>query len=144
MFVNTESNRKGDFLLMLIAYNIEKQCQIFFYINAFYSAGRGNVQKESCARNALFRRYKLIHCIRNVISLHFNIYLPLKGNTPYLSLPIAARPDMAMVFAESPSVNMSVQSRDLFVPASLASSNFGMPKIHNCVKYRTYFARNTT
>lgn len=52
---------------------------------------------------------------------------------PYLSLPIAASPDTAIVLAESPSVNISVHSKDLLVPASLASSNFGIPEIQNCV-----------
>lgn len=47
---------------------------------------------------------------------------------PYLSLPTAAIPDTAIVLAESPSVNIKVHSNDLFVPASLASSNLGIPK----------------
>lgn len=46
---------------------------------------------------------------------------------PYLSLPIEAIPDTAIVLAESPSVNMRVHSNDLPVPASLASSNLGIP-----------------
>lgn len=46
---------------------------------------------------------------------------------PYLSLPMEAIPDTAIVLAESPSVNMSVHSSDFAVPASLASSNLGIP-----------------
>lgn len=37
-------------------------------------------------------------------------------------------PDTAILLAESPSVKINVQSNDLAVPASLASSNFGMPE----------------
>lgn len=46
---------------------------------------------------------------------------------PYLSRPIEAIPDTAIVLAESPSVNIRVHSNDLPVPASLASSNLGIP-----------------
>ena len=62
-------------------------------------------------------------------SLHFisKTNSPLNGNMPYLSLPIEAIPDTAIVLAESPSVKMSVHSSDFAVPASLASSNLGIP-----------------
>ena len=53
--------------------------------------------------------------------------LPLSGKTPYLSLPMIPRPATAKAFAESPSVKIKVQSPEFFVPASLASSNLGMP-----------------
>ena len=59
-------------------------------------------------------------------SLTFN-NLPRRGNTPYLSRPMTPRPDKANDLAESPSVNIKVQSMEFFVPASLASSNFGTP-----------------
>jgi len=67
------------------------------------------------------------------IYLYINILLnkiawsPLNGNMPYLSLPMEAIPDTAIVLAESPSVNISVHSNDFPVPASLASSNLGIP-----------------
>lgn len=54
---------------------------------------------------------------------------PFRGNTPYLSLPTTPKPATARDLAESPSVRISVQSREFLVPASLASSNFGIPFI---------------
>jgi hypothetical protein len=38
------------------------------------------------------------------------------------------RPETTIVLAESPSVRIRVQSNDFKVPASLASSNLGIPK----------------
>lgn len=64
---------------------------------------------------------------------------------PYLSRPIEAIPDTAIVLAESPSVNMRVHSNDLPVPASLASSNLGIPKeyIYSLlVKFQTNLYKN--
>ena len=60
-------------------------------------------------------------------SLTFKI-LPLNGNTPYLSLPTTSIPDIANDFAESPSVIIRMQFSAFLVPASLASSNLGIPK----------------
>lgn len=54
---------------------------------------------------------------------------PFRGNTPYLSLPTTPKPATARDLAESPSVRIRVQSREFLVPASLASSNFGIPFI---------------
>ena len=51
--------------------------------------------------------------------------LPFRGNTPYLSLPTSDNPAIAIDFAESPSVRIRVHWSDFFVPAQLASSNFG-------------------
>mmetsp|Transcript_45949 Transcript_45949/g.114223 ORF Transcript_45949/g.114223 Transcript_45949/m.114223 type:complete len:212 (+) Transcript_45949:3656-4291(+) len=56
----------------------------------------------------------------------FNI-LPLSGKTPYLSLPTTDNPAMHDVLAESPSVMMRVHCSAYRPPASLASSNLGMP-----------------
>ena len=42
-------------------------------------------------------------------------------------IPIILTPAIANAFAESPSVNMSVQDPEFRVPASLASSSFSMP-----------------
>ena len=53
--------------------------------------------------------------------------LPLRGKTPYKSRPTTPRPLTAKAFAESPSVNMSVQSLPLAPPALLASSSFVIP-----------------
>ena len=53
--------------------------------------------------------------------------LPLRGNTPYRSLPTICRPLIARALAESPSVRISVHSQPFEVPARLASSSFGMP-----------------
>lgn len=55
------------------------------------------------------------------------ICIPLRGKTPNLSLPTTPSPATASVLAESPSVRMSVQLEESFVPASLASSNLGIP-----------------
>jgi hypothetical protein len=43
--------------------------------------------------------------------------LPLSGKTPYKSRPTTSIPAMARDFAESPSVNISVQSTPRLVPA---------------------------
>ena len=53
--------------------------------------------------------------------------LPLRGNTPNLSLPITSMPANANDLAESPSVRIIVQRLPCFVPARLASSSLGMP-----------------
>ena len=53
---------------------------------------------------------------------------PLRGNTPYLSLPTNSIPASAKLLAESPSVRIMVQASANRVPASLASSSFGTPK----------------
>ncbi len=45
-----------------------------------------------------------------------------------MSLPTTSMPANASDFAESPSVKIIVHSFDLFVPAKLASSSFGIPK----------------
>lgn len=58
--------------------------------------------------------------------------LPLRGKTPYLSRPITPRPATANDLAESPSVKIRVQPNEFFVPASLASSNFGIPFSFEC------------
>lgn len=42
--------------------------------------------------------------------------LPLRGKTPYLSLPITPSPDTASDLAESPSVSISVHSRECLPP----------------------------
>uniref|UniRef100_A0A6B0UL13 Putative secreted protein n=1 Tax=Ixodes ricinus TaxID=34613 RepID=A0A6B0UL13_IXORI len=57
---------------------------------------------------------------------------PLSGKTPYLSRPTTASPDTASDLAESPSVKIRVQSTELRVPASLASSSLGMPLSLEC------------
>uniref|UniRef100_A0A6G5A4I2 Secreted protein n=1 Tax=Rhipicephalus microplus TaxID=6941 RepID=A0A6G5A4I2_RHIMP len=57
---------------------------------------------------------------------------PLRGNTPNLSRPTTASPETAKLLAESPSVRMRVQSTELRVPASLASSNLGIPLSLEC------------
>jgi hypothetical protein len=54
--------------------------------------------------------------------------LPFKGNTPNLSLPTTWIPLIASDLAESPSVKIKVQYSDSLVPASLASSSFGIPR----------------
>ena len=61
--------------------------------------------------------YLLIICLL-LASLIFN-NLPFSGNTPNVSLPflIADKPLIAIVFAESPSVKIKLQSADLDVPA---------------------------
>ena len=61
-----------------------------------------------------------------VASLTFKSF-PFNGNTPYLSLPTISIPAMARDLAESPSVKIKVQYSEFFVPASLASSSFGIP-----------------
>mmetsp|Transcript_2795 Transcript_2795/g.7233 ORF Transcript_2795/g.7233 Transcript_2795/m.7233 type:complete len:254 (-) Transcript_2795:932-1693(-) len=53
--------------------------------------------------------------------------LPRSGKTPNLSLPTTLRPATASALAESPSVRISVHSREFLPPASLASSSFGTP-----------------
>ena len=53
--------------------------------------------------------------------------LPLKGKTPYLSLPTTSIPARAKLLAESPSVNIIVHYDEFLPPASLASSSFGIP-----------------
>ena len=60
------------------------------------------------------------------MSLTF-INFPFRGNTPYRSLPTIYSPLIARALAESPSVNISVHSQPLEVPARFASSSFGMP-----------------
>lgn len=55
--------------------------------------------------------------------------LPRSGNTPKWSLPTTLRPLTANVFAESPSVKMSVHCFEFRPPASLASSSLGIPRI---------------
>ena len=55
--------------------------------------------------------------------------LPFKGNIPYFSLPTTLRPAIAIDLAESPSVKINIQSSDFLVPASIASSNLGIPLI---------------
>ena len=60
--------------------------------------------------------------------------LPLSGNTPYLSLPTTLRPAIAKDLAESPSVRIRVHSLECFVPASLASSSFGIPLSFECLE----------
>ena len=52
--------------------------------------------------------------------------LPLRGNTPYLSLPITDNPAIAIDLAESPSVNIRVHCSDFLVPAQFASSSLGI------------------
>lgn len=42
--------------------------------------------------------------------------LPLSGNTPYLSRPITPKPETAKDLAESPSVKISVQSKECLPP----------------------------
>jgi len=42
--------------------------------------------------------------------------LPLSGNTPYLSRPITPKPETAKDLAESPSVSISVQSKECLPP----------------------------
>lgn len=73
-----------------------------------------------------------------VASLTFSS-LPLRGKTPYLSLPIIPRPATAKVLAESPSVNIKVQSLELRVPASFASSSFGIPFSLLCFPAEHFF-----
>lgn len=58
--------------------------------------------------------------------------LPLSGNTPYLSRPITPTPAIARDLAESPSVRINVHEWEFLVPASLASSSFGMPFSFEC------------
>lgn len=64
-------------------------------------------------------------------SLTFN-NLPLKGNTPNLSLPTISIPAIAKDLAESPSVNINVHKSAFFVPASFASSNLSIPNNLYC------------
>ena len=52
---------------------------------------------------------------------------PLSGNTPNLSLPTSSIPARARLLAESPSVRIIVHYSAFLVPASLASSSFGIP-----------------
>jgi len=59
--------------------------------------------------------------------------LPFNGNTPYLSRPTTLRPAIAKALAESPSVTISVQSLEFFVPALFASSSFGIPFKRLCL-----------
>jgi len=54
--------------------------------------------------------------------------LPLRGKTPYLSLPTISKPARASDLAESPSVKIIVQDSAYLVPASFASSSFGIPR----------------
>lgn len=42
--------------------------------------------------------------------------MPLSGNTPYLSRPITPKPETAKDLAESPSVKISVQSKECLPP----------------------------
>ncbi|ABT15838.1 hypothetical protein FR483_n553L [Paramecium bursaria Chlorella virus FR483] len=53
--------------------------------------------------------------------------LPRRGKIPYLSRPTTARPAVASVAAESPSVRMRVQRPEFLVPAHAASVSFLMP-----------------
>jgi len=53
--------------------------------------------------------------------------LPFKGKTPNLSRPTISIPARAKLLAESPSVRIIVHYAALAVPASLASSSFGIP-----------------
>lgn len=67
-------------------------------------------------------------CVRVCIHIYTYIYtclweasrtlriLPLSGKTPYLSRPITPNPDTASDLAESPSVNISVHSRECLPP----------------------------
>ena len=59
---------------------------------------------------------------------------PLSGKTPKLSRPRTTIPATASVFAESPSVRMSVHWCDFDVPALFASSSFLIPR--RCVSRR--------
>jgi hypothetical protein len=52
--------------------------------------------------------------------------LPFKGKQPNLFLPTTSIPAIAKDLAESPSVRIKVQCSENFVPASIASSSFGM------------------
>jgi hypothetical protein len=70
---------------------------------------------------SLFSRICLVDAYRTFKSL------PFKGKTPYLSLPITSIPSIAKDLAESPSVNIRVQEVAFRVPASFASSSFGIP-----------------
>mmetsp|Transcript_43036 Transcript_43036/g.77214 ORF Transcript_43036/g.77214 Transcript_43036/m.77214 type:complete len:204 (-) Transcript_43036:1565-2176(-) len=63
-----------------------------------------------------------------VSSLTFRNF-PRRGNTPKRSRPTTPRPATAKAFAESPSVRISVHSPPFLVPASLASSSLGIPKM---------------
>lgn len=53
--------------------------------------------------------------------------LPLKGNTPNLSLPTTSIPANANDLAESPSVKIIVHYSAFLVPAKFASSSLGIP-----------------
>lgn len=53
--------------------------------------------------------------------------LPLRGKTPYLSLPTTSMPASAKLLAESPSVKMIVHCSAFRVPALFASSSLGIP-----------------
>lgn len=68
---------------------------------------------------------KRITCLWEA-SLTFNS-LPRNGKTPYLSRPTTLNPAIASALAESPSVTISVHCLEFFVPASFASSSFGIP-----------------
>lgn len=61
----------------------------------------------------------------------FNSF-PRSGKTPYRSRPTISIPAIASDFAESPSVKMRVQCSAFFVPASLASSSFSIPRSLYC------------
>ena len=52
--------------------------------------------------------------------------LPFNGNTPNSSRPSTDNPEIANVFADNPSVNINVHSFPFDVPASIASSKYGM------------------
>ena len=47
-------------------------------------------------------------------------------------------PEIAIVFAESPSVKISVHSSDFFVPAQLASSNLGIFLFWNAYAHHSF------
>jgi len=70
--------------------------------------------------------YHTITCLC-VASRTFSTF-PRNGKTPYRSRPTTPSPAVARVLAESPSVRIRVQCIEFFVPASLASSNFGIPR----------------
>mmetsp|Transcript_9905 Transcript_9905/g.27631 ORF Transcript_9905/g.27631 Transcript_9905/m.27631 type:complete len:218 (+) Transcript_9905:2931-3584(+) len=90
------------------------------------------VESYSClvSKPMIFNRFWIsalpVTCLK-FASLTFST-LPLSGKTPYLSRPTTLRPATARDLAESPSVKINVQSCEFLPPASLASSNFGMPR----------------